>query len=458
MISRRTLSQNARLFPTGLGIGFIFALLPFGLLLAHPASLLGYAWAHPAPAPADPQPEDPPTQSQSSSHTQPKANPSTPLPHAIVYFRDGRQIEGLLVHNNPQTIVLRIAGIDTTLAMKDIFKVERVPSVEERYKKLRAVIADNDIEQLLVLTDWLRDRGAYALALKEVVHILKVEPGNEEAKTLKLLVENQLKLKLQSQARQHEKPGQSSSVHTKSRRPEFPVLTPDQINLLKVYEVDLGDPPRMRIDRTTVRELLDTYKGNPLIPTTAEGKAALEHRPAERILELMFRLKARKFYGRVQVVSEPKAFKLFRDKVHRAWLVNSCATNACHGGQQAGPLWLDNLHQNSEATIYTNFLILDRYRLPDGTPLINYEEPAKSPLLQMALPRKVSLYPHPLVATSRSSVWRPVIGSVDDAKFRDAVTWINAMYSPRPEYPIHYTPPVPVDGVPAMPTSPIGDR
>ena len=39
---------------------------------------------------------------------------------------------------------------------------------------------------------------------------------------------------------------------------------------------------------------------------------------------------------------------------------------------------------SAEATVYTNFLILERYRLPDGTPMISYEEPARSPLLNLA--------------------------------------------------------------------------
>jgi hypothetical protein len=222
--------------------------------------------------------------------------------------------------------------------------------------------------------------------------------------------------------------------------------------------VDLGDPPRLSIDREIVLELIEAYAGNELIPQSREGRAALERRPPEQILELMFRLKAREFYGRVDVREEPRAFRLFRDNVHREWLVNSCASNACHGGEQAGRLWLNNENQNSERTLYTNFLILERFRLSDGTPLVNYEAPAQSPLLHMALPREESLYPHPLVATSRTAAWRPVIGSVDDARFAGSVEWINAMYRPRPEYPVTYAPPVPTLGVPILPNTPASER
>ena len=91
------------------------------------------------------------------------------------------------------------------------------------------------------------------------------------------------------------------------------------------------------------------------------------------------------------------------------------------------------------------FLILDRYRLADGKPLIDYEEPAKSPLLQLALPREHSLNPHPAIPgeESRSDLWRPFFRSTDDRAFVRAVEWIKSMYRPRPEYPISYSPPGP---------------
>lgn len=385
--------------------------------------------------------------------------PETPAAQTqvVVLCRDGRRIEGRLVRQSPAEVVLEVAGIQTTFNMTDVLRVDPVPPVEEHYRRLRAVIDDNDVEQLLLLADWLRDRQAFSLALTELEHILAIDPKNPDANALKLQIEGLITLRAEAreQAGDENPPGPG---HPPAHRPEFPTLTADQINLLKVYEVDLSDPPRMIIDRETVRALIDAYQGHELIPQTKEGRAALERRPAGQILELMFRLKARSFYNDVRVQGEPKAFNLFRENVHRPWLINSCAASACHGGRQAGRLLLNNANQNAEKTIYTNFLILDRYRLHDGTPLINYQEPAQSPLLQMALPREESLYPHPLVSTSRTAAWRPVIGSVDDRRFLDAVAWINAMYQPRPDYPVTYAPPEPTEGVPEMPSDPIGER
>jgi len=99
---------------------------------------------------------------------------------------------------------------------------------------------------------------------------------------------------------------------------------------------------------------------------------------------------------------------------------------------------------NSDATIYTNLLILERFKLRDGTPLINYDKPEDSPLLQMALPRESSIYPHPEV-TSRSGRRNAPeqFRSTEDVQFQRALDWIRAMYQPRPDYPIDYAPPLP---------------
>ncbi len=405
--------------------------------------------------PAETQPATPPDAA-------PKSKPETKAPpeRVVIHCRDGRRIEGRLIRQSPAEVVVEVAGIETFFKTNDILRVTAVPPVAEHYAKLRAVIADDDSEQLLLLIDWLRDREAYSIALKELAALARNDPGNPDAARLRLQIESMIVLRahaLENKAAATNS-NDTPTPRTTQKRKNFPTLTPDQINLIKVYEVNLLDPPRMSVNRETIQALIKAYDGHELIPQSREGRAALERRPAVQILELMFRLKAREFYNRVRIEGEPEAFSRFREAVHQPWLLNSCASTACHGGQQAGTLWLSNTHRNSARTIYTNFLILDRYRLPDGTPLINYEAPARSPLLQMALPREDSLYPHPLVSTTRSAAWRPVIGSVDDRKFVAALAWINAMYRPRPDYPVNYDPPVPTEGVPQMPTDPIGER
>src|SRR5690606_13117960 len=126
------------------------------------------------------------------------------------------------------------------------------------------------------------------------------------------------------------------------------------------YEIDTNNPPRLLIDRDTITQLMSEHAGSSLIPSTREGREAMyRKRPAE-ILDIMFRLQARNLYGKVQVLDHPESFRRFRENVHRGWFMNNCATTRCHGGTEAGRLWLHNRRPNSDETVYTNFLILDR--------------------------------------------------------------------------------------------------
>lgn len=410
-----------------------------------PTGPTGVSGATGSPAPAS----APPPVSQPAVELPPEpatpAQPGEPR-EVVVTLKDGQRYSGMLVLQDADRVILKIAGIDTSVPMSRVDRVSVLSPVMDRYRAMRAAIDDNDAERLVMLAEWLRARGQWDPALAELDHVLTVQPDNGEAKRLKLLVESQKKLAEHSGPAH---PAAQRSAHA-APAPEggeapFPLLSEGDVNLIKVYEVDLADPPRIAISRDTIKQLLEQHAGDPLLPATQEGREALYRDAPAKVLDLMFRLQARNLYPQVRVVDEPRAMRLFRDDVHRAWLINSCATTHCHGGSEAGRLMLDNQRGSSDQVVYSNFLILDRFRLPNGKPLIDYEDPAGSPLLQLGLPGSVTKYAHPIVAGTegRGNLWRPVFKSPDDKRFKDAVEWIKSMYRPRPNYPVNYTPPTP---------------
>lgn len=358
-------------------------------------------------------------------------------------LRDGRRITGLLVSRSPASVVLSISGIATPFPTDNIEHARALPSVESRYRELRAAINDEDTEQLLQLVEWLRSRGRLELALWEVDHVLQVDPGSARAKELKTWIVEQSKV---AEARRSGRPDGAKVAGEDGD--EFPLLTPDQINLIRIFEIDLKDPPRMLVPRETVRKFLDTYAGRAVegkgaVPSTPEGRELfLRQKPGE-ILRWFFDLRARELYGSIEVLENPRSMRLFRDEVNRAWLTNNCATSKCHGGENAGRLWLTGRRANSDAAAYTNFLILDRFKTAAGLGLIDYAEPVKSPLLEMGLPRDQAIFKHPVVDSPEQGHWRPVFRDRNDERFLRAVEWIRAMYPQRSGYPIEYTPPVP---------------
>lgn len=401
-----------------------------------------------------PDPSDPPDQAKSppapavSEPVSPfELTTPTPGVDVIVTLHSGQRIIAVFVARDERNLTVRIGAIQTRLPIDQIDRVVVQRPVIERYRSMRAVLDDADVERLLMLIEWLRVNHLYDEALAELSGVLELEPKNPEALRLKHLVEEQRRLRQRQVAPDHRTRKRSNRIVRPSERllpGEFPLLSDEQVNLLKVWEINLDNPPRVLIDRATVDALLDRYSDDPSIPTTRDGREAFHRRAPIDILETMFRLRARDLYSKVRVLTMPDSLDRFRNDVNGAWLVNNCATTRCHGGVDAQTLLLYNRRPRAERSALTNLLILERAHLPDGRPLIDFDKPDRSPLLQLGLARSESAYPHPAVRG-----FKPVFRTVDSPRYQQAVNWILAMHRPRAELPIDYQPPSP------KPTEPV---
>lgn len=401
-----------------------------------------------APDSADPSevPSTPPPNDNQPAAAPPAATPpAAPAPkvqevETELRLNDGRQITGVLVDQDDFTITLRVAGIETPFPRSAINRVRTRPSVEEEYKAYKAKVRDLDFLERLKIADWLRSKERYELSLKEIEGILTLDPRNVEAAQLRTRV-----LLEQDLASRRMPPGTAPKPRERKSQnddSEFPLLTDDQINLIRVFEVDLNAGPRLTVSKEAIERLIETYGGHDGVPTTREGREAFLRKPASEILTILFRLRAREMYNEVRVLDHPPALRAFRDDVHNSWFLNSCATTACHGGPDAGRLHLANKGTPPDRIVYTNFLIMDRFRLKDGRPLIDWDHPAESPLLLMALPRGAAGTVHPEVRVGKNKVrWRSVLSGDTDPRYKKAIAWIESMYRPRPDYPIDYEPP-----------------
>lgn len=424
----------------------------------------------PPPAPtSQPSPAAPESQDQGpppAPETEPQPAANAPAPEAepstsgqletILILKDGSQVVGRLVSIDDEKYTVLIAGIPTRFAKENVLKLLPQPPIEERYRQMRAAIDDSDLDRRVLLAEWLRDRKRYELALRELDGVLAIDAAHPRAKELKKTIELQMDIDKSAAARKAARETESGtdkspaspadSDEPKDSVPAhpFPVLSDDQVNLIRVYEIDLANPPRLLIPRELVTTLIQRYADDSLMPATPELREKLYQTKPSQILDLLYRLKAKDLYSMVKVLEDPASMQAFRRDVHQGWLMNGCATNRCHGGEDAGRLYLKRSRPTDAATYYTNFLILDRFHLADGKPLINYDEPEKSPLLQMSMPRNLSTRPHPAVRNQAGiDQWKPAIRSVDDRRYRATLDWIRSMYRPRPDYGLTYDPPSP---------------
>lgn len=435
----------------------------------------------PAPTPAPTKPEATKPEASKPETTKPVAPdanvaPKAPRPsddptpeqyrdaEADVFLRSSGRVTGIVKSYTKETLVLEIAGVTTTFSSDDVREIRVLPPVEERYKELHDAIADDDVENLIQFADWLRARNRIDLAIKEIDRALAADPLSREAKELKSLLVAQrdvleaTKKAAQPKSNPSEKGPEKSTKPSGTpeakpngspdpkadTKPAFPLLSDRDINIMRFFEIDLKDPPRMIISRDTITSFLTKYAGQSAdqlgtVPDSPEGREQFYRMKPAELLPWFYAFKARDLYEEVKVLENPKAFINFRDDVHRTWLTNSCATSKCHGGAEAGRLFLATDKPNADATIYTNFLILDRFKTKDGFSMIDFEKPARSILLQMALPAEDAIFKHPDLPSGQKV--QPVFRGKDDPRFEKAVAWIRSMYPTRTDYPVKYTPP-----------------
>ncbi len=387
---------------------------------------------------------------------EPAATPVTgerPEPQeAVVILRDGRTFSGVLVSQNDKSVVLKIGGLDTTFATPRVERVRILEPVLERYKALRASIDDHDSEQLLLLVDFLIARDKLGESVKELEALIARQPNNEGAKlkldrvlTLVALRESEEEsaaLPSDDRTDPGARSGNDRDSGGSGGAGGAPLLTPQQANLLKVFELDLDQRPAVVVPRHVGEEVMQKFAGDPLVPVTKEGRDALIAEGSLGLVDLMFRLRARDYYSQIRVLSTPEPLQKFREEIQQGLLLSGCATSGCHGSFSGGRLVLATRRPTSEIGALTNFLIINEFRMSDGSALLNFQKPEHSALIELALPRDQSARPHPPAPHPETGAdqWRPFIRGRSDPRAARIAAWVASLYQPRAQYSVGYTP------------------
>lgn len=366
----------------------------------------------------------------------------------IVILRNGQRREGIIIEDTFDHVLIEAEGIRAKLLREAVDYVILRPTFQQQYKNWKAAIGPTQHVDHYRLCDWLVNQRKYELAKIELVELVKISQMPE---AMRLLTIVEAQLALDKGRPKNDEVGdpdsdQSSRTYQGHDDPNVgPVddkdllptelLSYEDVNLMRVYEIDFHNPPHLVIGPDTIRKLISTYASNKLIPTGEKRTAMFRADPLD-ITRLMFELKARDLYKEIKVQTEPYAMNLFRRRVHDTWLINNCATSRCHGGIHAGEFFLHRRGHKNERVRYTNFLILERLEIDPDWPLINYEQPMDSLIIQYGLKRSEARKPHPDVRG-----WKPVFARSNKRMLDDAGRWIRSMLQPRPDYPIEYEPP-----------------
>ena len=356
---------------------------------------------------------------------------------------DGSEVTGEMIESNDQQVVLMIGQIRTTFARDRIADFKQAPSLQQEYQQRRRKLADDDVNGHFDLAMWLYKRGSTAadrLALDELTKVIELDPEHEMAELALKVIERRLRALEEPEPTDEptEEPTDDEDPDKPDARKRPKVLTKEQVNLIKIYEIDPDLEPRVRIRSETIDELFVAYRENPVLEEFVErgkrGRAAFDDLEPHQQLRLMFDMRARELYKQVKVLDEPPQMTTFRKRIHRQVVLQRCAS--CHNKGQAAGLDLVNVRATSEQAAYTNFLILHRTRAGAGKyRMIDRDKPQKSLLLQYGLPRDAAVAPHPEVRGYPRSFYR----SVEDPTYGRVVDWIVSLYPGNVRYPIKYT-------------------
>jgi hypothetical protein len=339
-------------------------------------------------------------------------------------------------------------------------------AAEAYYQQQRSQIADDDEQARYDLAFVLYDRQAYAIALRELNAMRQQFPDSTRVRTLQLVVENRLRQQQEQQREQNppqtpQQPGTGEPMPGNPDTAEDPSIntggpsTPpgpeavayetqpaegarpldnEQVNLIKVYEVDLDDEPRVQVAPAAAAQLIRDYAGQGVIPDRPDAERQFRRLEGHQQLAVIFEVRARELYPQVRILDEPEPLQFWRTTISPQYIARYFRPTFGDGDL---PLFLFTGRPTDENLAYTNLYILERYR-HDGLPMIDRDRPERSLLVQWGLPREDAAYPAPDIEG-----WRPFFRGEDDPRYQQYLQWIDALYGNQtPDYGIDYALPV----------------
>lgn len=401
-----------------------------------------------------------------------------PGQRGMIQLRDGTIVRGEILKDSLDEVEFKVDTVRGKLPRSQVYRVVLELDFDTRYARIKSAISPEEHGRRLGLARWLVDQNRMDLAVQELEALLR-DADVEEARDMLRDIDARIKLAqaveetkrtkrgaaqpgpaTREPARPAPEPAPSpapnpSGTGSAAGAPTEPAEEPDQprrppttrdmlpkdllsdadVNLVRVYEIDFKDPPRLTVSPEGIRQLILRYGSSALVPATTQERNALYSKPAVELARLLFDLKARDLYSYIEVEEDPASLAKFRTRVHNSWLIGNCATSRCHGGVDAGKFFLYTGNAKDQRIRYTNLLTLLSFKV-DGKPVVSFEDPPNSLLVQYALPRHLARYPHPDVKG-----WKSVMSDRTPQLMDDTLDWIRSMYQPRPDYPVNYVPP-----------------
>ncbi len=333
------------------------------------------------------------------------------------------------ISETAKTVQVTMRGIPVTINREEVASISYPPPFEEQFQTKLAALKPQDVDGRLALARSAFDNGKYDLARQAVDDAMGIDPNNAEATLLFETIRAHMRL-------ESGQPHTDEGKETPSRPRVTPaptgahrkVLTPEQIQLIKLAELRSTDAARIQFGNDVVRRFVQSRGRN-----FAEISAL---RPSQQA-ELILREGDPKMRDDIRVLTDPPSIREYRSAV-QPMILNGCAAVGCHGSPDVGGFFLYNPAQD-DAAIYTNFYLLNHYTRKAATSgmfggaalrMIDRTSPGTSLLLEFAVPPD-GAPDHPQVA---GKPYRGITPNRSTAQYQAIHNWIRGLVPAEPNY------------------------
>lgn len=351
---------------------------------------------------------------------------------AVITTADGQRFTGEVQGETADSITILIASIPRTFEKAGLASLEFRLTAREEFAQRRAKLADEDVQGRFELALWAYTQQAHDLAKKELDDLVVRAPDNTSVANLARAVDSAIELQKSQTPASPSSPStpavpsaQTPGVAvpaTPAANVKLPtkMLVDRDINIIRIYETPLDDKPVVNVPSDVFDTIFKEHAASDLVPKGVAEQNRLRSKTGRsgwETLNLITKLSARNLYPKLQLPNDPASFQTFKN-IHRTYVLGYCATNECHGGANAGPLFLFNGRPTDNQTVYTNFYILNAYSNDKGY-MIDRSKPEQSLLIQYGMPPAMASLKHPNVPG-----WSPRILTPNDASLRTIREWV----------------------------------
>jgi hypothetical protein len=263
-------------------------------------------------------------------------------------------------------------------------------------------------------------------------HALQLDPSLNEAKLLRKV----LREKVGNGTPTSPTAGDAEAGGPTTGPAKVKALTMEQVSMVRLQELSEADT---QIRGRVPRKALDAFWNKYMKTQTGADLSQGAYNAFISSANFMGQVHAIKdsnlqeFAESVEISSDPARMVAFRTSVE-PYVLQNCATSACHGGDKVANFHLLRPGAASpDQVIYTNFYTMAEYRTKDGGQMINRDDPDLSLFLQYGLPKTVAQFAHP-----GNAQFRPHFGDKTAPEYQIMAAWVKSLAFPKPNYGVVY--------------------